>query len=101
MTSRANGRGASGRSVVYIDGEAMNRRMDEMNRRMGEMNRRMGEMNDTLIRVEAEGKAAKTGWDKVEKRVSRLEPRVWAFPTLGGLVGIAALFVSIMKTTGG
>lgn len=94
MTSRANGRPASGRSVVYIDGDAMYERM-------GEMNRRMGEMNDTLIRVETEFKAAKTGWDKVEKRVGRLEPRVWAFPTLTGLVGIAALFVSIVNATGG
>lgn len=94
MTSRANGRGASGRSVVYIDGAAMYERM-------GEMSKRMGEMNDTLIRVEAEVKAAKSGWDKVEKRVGRIEPRVWAFPTLGGLVGIAALVVSIVNATGG
>lgn len=94
MASRTNGRGANGRSVVYIDGQAMYERM-------GEMNRRMTEMNDTLIRVETEVKTTRGAWGKLEERMSRLEPRVWAFPTVGGLVGIAALVVSIVNLTGG
>ncbi len=95
MTSRANGRhNPGGRSVVYIDGDAMYQRM-------GEMNRRLGDKNDTLIRVETEFKAAKTGWGKVEERVSRLEPKVWAFPSLTGLIGLAALVVSIVNAQGG
>lgn len=95
MAPRTNGhQGAGGRPVVYIDGDALYQRM-------GEMAQRMGDMNDTLIRVETEVKTARTAWGRLEERVSRIEPKVWAFPSLTGLIGIAALVVSIVNATGG